>query len=78
MNKLENNQLLVTILDGKTVIKVGGYPEEIYSSCQNKTYENIQNSIDSYMKKYNIPSESSVWRPKGCFYEGTGKCKDCN
>lgn len=78
MDKLNDNQLLVTILDGKTVVKIGSYPEVVYSSCPNKTYEHIQNSIETYMKEFDIPNKSEAWRPKGCWYENTGDCKDCN
>lgn len=77
---LKNNQILITLSkDGKTTtIQVGSLPEVSYSSCPNKPYEQIQNSINSYVKEFGLQDRIEEFEKKGCFYENSGKCMDCN
>lgn len=79
MYKLKNNQILITLLDnGNTKVKVGDFPEIEYSGCPDKPFEQIQNSINSYVETFNLVNSVEAFKSKGWYFKGNGKCNDCN
>lgn len=83
MSDLGRNQMLITLSeDGKkTTVEIGGLHEVTYSSCPDKPYEQLQNSINDYVKSFGLDGNRpgyEAWSSKGCWYKDTGNCNDCN
>jgi len=81
MNKLKNNQILITISADKKKITIecGAFNHPMtFSSCPNKTISNIGNAIKAYDEMTGLSNHIAEWQPAGCAYEGTGDCFDCN
>lgn len=81
MNNVADNQILITRSEDRKIItvQVGSNAPVAFSSCPNRPYDNIQNAINTYfdsLKEQGIKEE--CWSNKGCWYTGTGSCRDCN
>lgn len=78
MDKLKDNQILITLEEnGNAIVKVGELPEVEYSGCPDKPFEQLQNSINSYVEMFNLANSSEPFKSKGCWFKDTGKCMDC-
>lgn len=78
MGKLKDNQILITLEEnGNAKVKVGVLPEIEYSGCPDKPFEQLQNSINSYVKEFDLANRSESFKSKGCWFKNTGKCLDC-